>query len=75
MPTNDPLEFAPYGAPRRRVHARGRLRETRRGEPLVVAEDGDEATMKNAPEITPNYAPVYAAALYPELAKLFQAHG
>ena len=31
--------------------------------------------MKTADQIKPNYAPVYAAAMYPELAKIFQAHG
>lgn len=31
--------------------------------------------MKEAEEIKPNYAPVYAAALYPQLAKIFQKHG
>lgn len=31
--------------------------------------------MKKVEEIKPNYAPVYAAALYPELAKIFQKHG
>lgn len=31
--------------------------------------------MKAAVDIKPNYAPVYAAALYPELAKIFQKHG
>lgn len=31
--------------------------------------------MKAVAEIKPNYAPVYAAALYPELAKVFQRHG
>ena len=30
---------------------------------------------KTTEQIKPNYAPVYAAALYPELAKLFQKHG
>jgi len=36
-------------------------------------ETNDE--MKEAEQIKPNYAPVYAAALYPELAKIFQRHG
>jgi hypothetical protein len=31
--------------------------------------------MKEVEEITPNYAPVYAAALYPQLANIFQKHG
>lgn len=31
--------------------------------------------MKTTEEIQPNYAPVYAAALYPKLCKLFQEHG
>lgn len=31
--------------------------------------------MKTASEIKPNYAPVYAAAMYPGLAKIFQKHG
>ena len=31
--------------------------------------------MKNDDQIQPNYAPVYAAALYPKLAKIFQRHG
>lgn len=31
--------------------------------------------MKTAEQIKPNYAPIYAAALYPELAKIFQKHG
>jgi hypothetical protein len=31
--------------------------------------------MKTAEQITPNYGPVYAAALYPGLAKIFQRHG
>ena len=31
--------------------------------------------MKNSNELKPNFAPVYAAALYPELSKLFQKHG
>ena len=31
--------------------------------------------MKEASEIKPNYAPVYAAAMYPEMCKIFQAHG
>jgi len=31
--------------------------------------------MKKINEIKPNYAPIYAAALYPDLAKLFQKHG
>jgi hypothetical protein len=30
---------------------------------------------KESREIHPNYAPVYAAALYPKLAKVFQKHG
>lgn len=30
---------------------------------------------KSADEIKPNYGPVYAAALYPELCRLFQKHG
>jgi len=31
--------------------------------------------MKEVEEIRPNYAPVYAVALYPKLAKIFQKHG
>lgn len=31
--------------------------------------------MKIADEIIPTYAPVYAAALYPKLCKIFQKHG
>lgn len=31
--------------------------------------------MKTHEEIKPNYAAVYAAALYPQLAKIFQSHG
>lgn len=31
--------------------------------------------MKTAKELKPNYAPVYAAALYPGLAKIFHTHG
>lgn len=31
--------------------------------------------MKTADQLQPNYAPVYAVALYPELAKIFQKHG
>jgi hypothetical protein len=31
--------------------------------------------MKKTEEIQPNYAPIYAAALYPKLCKLFQKHG
>ncbi len=31
--------------------------------------------MKTSEQIQPNYAPVYAAALYPKLCKLFQKHG
>lgn len=31
--------------------------------------------MKTVDEIQPNYAPVYAAALYPKLCSLFQKHG
>jgi hypothetical protein len=31
--------------------------------------------VKTSAEIHPNYGPVYAAALYPEMAKIFQAHG
>lgn len=31
--------------------------------------------MKTVDQIQPNYAPVYAAALYPQLAKIFQSHG
>lgn len=31
--------------------------------------------MKEVDQLQPNYAPVYAAALYPELAKIFQKHG
>lgn len=31
--------------------------------------------MKTAEQIKPNYGPVYAAALYPDLAKIFQKHG
>lgn len=30
---------------------------------------------KTIDQIKPNYAPVYAAALYPEFAKIFQRHG
>lgn len=30
---------------------------------------------KTVSEITPNYGPVYAAALYPGLARIFQRHG
>jgi len=31
--------------------------------------------MKTADQIKPNYGPVYAAALYPKLAAIFQHHG
>lgn len=31
--------------------------------------------MKTADEVKPNYGPVYAAALYPELACIFVRHG
>jgi hypothetical protein len=31
--------------------------------------------MKTTEEIKPNYAPIYAAALYPKLCKVFQKHG
>jgi hypothetical protein len=31
--------------------------------------------VKTPEEIQPNYAPIYAAALYPKLCKLFQKHG
>lgn len=31
--------------------------------------------MKTVDQLVPNYAPVYAAALYPELCKLFQKNG
>lgn len=31
--------------------------------------------MKTAEEIKPNYGPVYAAAMYPELCKIFQRNG
>lgn len=31
--------------------------------------------MKEAAEVKPNYGPVYAAALYPELVRIFVAHG
>jgi len=31
--------------------------------------------MKTVDQLQPNYAPVYAAALYPKLAKIFQKHG
>jgi len=31
--------------------------------------------MKQAHEVKPNYAPVYAAALYPKLAAIFVKHG
>lgn len=31
--------------------------------------------LKTAEQIKPNYAPIYAAALYPELCKIFQKHG
>lgn len=30
---------------------------------------------KKAHEIKPNYAPVYVAGVYPDLAKIFQSHG
>ena len=30
---------------------------------------------KEASEVKPNYAPVYAAALYPQLAEIFVKHG
>jgi hypothetical protein len=30
---------------------------------------------KSCEEIEPNYAPIYAAALYPELARIFVDHG
>lgn len=30
---------------------------------------------KAVDQLQPNYAPVYAAALYPELVKIFQKHG
>ncbi len=31
--------------------------------------------MKKVEDIKPNYAAVYAAALYPDLCKIFQSHG
>jgi hypothetical protein len=31
--------------------------------------------MKTTEQLQPNYAPVYAVALYPQLAKIFQKHG
>ena len=31
--------------------------------------------MKTPDQIKPNYGPVYAAAMYPDLARIFQAHG
>lgn len=31
--------------------------------------------MKTVEQVKPNYAPIYAAALYPELAKIFVKHG
>lgn len=31
--------------------------------------------MKKTEELKPNNAPVYAAAMYPDLAKIFQKHG
>jgi hypothetical protein len=31
--------------------------------------------MKSPDQIKPNYGPVYAAAMYPELCKMFQKHG
>lgn len=31
--------------------------------------------MKTTEQLKPNYAPVYAAALYPDLARIFQTHG
>jgi hypothetical protein len=31
--------------------------------------------MKTADQLKPNYGPVYAAAMYPGLAKIFQGHG
>ena len=31
--------------------------------------------MKTAAEVKPNYGPVYAAALYPQLAEIFVTHG
>ena len=31
--------------------------------------------MKTKEELKPNYAPVYAASLYPELARIFHRHG
>ena len=31
--------------------------------------------MKSADQLKPNYGPVYAAAMYPDLAKIFQSHG
>ena len=31
--------------------------------------------MKDRDELKPNYGPVYAAALYPSLAVIFQSHG
>lgn len=31
--------------------------------------------MKTTDQLKPNFAPVYAAALYPGLAKIFQKHG
>lgn len=31
--------------------------------------------MKTIEQLKPSYAPVYAAAMYPELARLFQKHG
>jgi hypothetical protein len=31
--------------------------------------------VKTVDQLQPNYAPIYAAALYPKLAELFQKHG
>lgn len=31
--------------------------------------------MKTAEELKPNFAPVYASAMYPDLAKIFHKHG
>jgi dissimilatory sulfite reductase (desulfoviridin) alpha/beta subunit len=30
---------------------------------------------KTVDQLKPNYAPIYAAAMYPDLAKIFQEHG
>ena len=42
---------------------------------LLIEWNNKNKHMKKAEDIKPNYGPVYAAALYPDLAKIFQKHG